>query len=471
VFTLDDLLEGTHGELVSGSPEATFRAISIDSRTTAEGDLFVAFRGQAHDGHHFVAHALERGAAGALVEILPSSQPWASSAQPHPPIVLCRGTAEALADLARYWRQRHDLTVVGVTGSVGKTTTKEMIASLLGSRMTVLRSPANYNTEIGLPMTMMQLEPCHRAAVLEMGMHRLGDIRRLAQIAKPQIGVVTNVHPTHLERLGTIARIAQAKRELIEELPTGGFALLNADDPRVSRMRAHAPCAVLTFGMTPSADIWASDVVSRGLGGTEFSVHFAGQQVRSGLSIPGRHVIHAALAAIGVAIQLGMPFSEATARIRGLEISIDGRLQRIPGPNHSTLLNDAYNASPTSMLAALDLLAETEGRHIAVLGDMLELGSFEREGHRIVGRRAARTVDRLIAVGPRSEEIAHAASAAGLSPATIQRFSSPEDAIEAIAREIQPGDVVLIKGSHGVRLDRIVEALRSPDADRTGRPS
>jgi UDP-N-acetylmuramoyl-tripeptide--D-alanyl-D-alanine ligase len=242
MFTLTDVLVATGGQRIAGGDQATFASVANDSRSVSSGDLFVAFRGQTHDGHQYVAQALRAGAAGALVEYVPPGLET-SAGSAGPPIVLCRSTYDALEDLARYWRRRHGTPIVGVTGSVGKTTTKELIAGVLSARFSVLRSQANYNTEIGLPMTLMQLDAHHGVGVLEMGMYQIGDIRRLARIAEPQVGIVTVVHPNHLERLGTIERIALAKRELIEELPASGLALLNADDERVRAMAEFSPWA------------------------------------------------------------------------------------------------------------------------------------------------------------------------------------------------------------------------------------
>jgi UDP-N-acetylmuramoyl-tripeptide--D-alanyl-D-alanine ligase len=461
MFTLADLLEGTGGALVAGRGTAELRAISIDSRTTVAGDLFVAFRGERQDGHQYVADALSRGAAGALVERTPEGEDWGVTTESGPPIVRCANTGEALEQLARWWRRKHNVTVVGVTGSVGKTSTKEIIASLLSQRWSVLRSQANYNTEIGLPITLMQLEPNQRHAVLEMGMHDIGDIERLASIAEPRVGVVTNVHPVHLERLGTIERIAQAKSELVQALPPDGLAVLNADDERVRAMAALARGSTVTYGLSERADIRASDIASQGLRGTRFTVHHRGSSRSAMLSMPGAHFVHAALAGIAVATWLGMGFEEATDGLAFVEATVEGRLHPVEGTNGITLLDDAYNASPASTIAALNVLAETNGRRVAVLGDMFELGSFEREGHRSVGHRAGEVVDWLVTVGSRAREIASEARAAGLAAASIDSFDDADAALAALHSGLREGDVVLVKASHGMRLDRIVDRLRA----------
>jgi UDP-N-acetylmuramoyl-tripeptide--D-alanyl-D-alanine ligase len=461
MFTLTDLLSATGGQLVGGDRQATFQAISIDSRTTHPGDLFVAFKGEVQDGHEYVTHALSQGAAGALVDHAPSDAPWLSRTEAGPAVVRVPNTGLALENLARSWRRSHAATVVAVTGSVGKTSTKEIISSLLGQRWPVLRSQANYNTEIGLPMTLMQLDDSHRVAVLEMGMHDVGEIRRLARIAEPNIGVVTNVHLIHLERLGTLARIREAKSELVQELPASGLALLNADDANVRSMAGLCAGGVLTFGLAADSDVRALDVESQGLEGTRFTVNAGGERRRTLLPMPGQHFVPAALAAVAVATRLGMDFSDAVDGLERVWPTVSGRLHPLPGVQGSTLLDDAYNASPASVVAALDVLAEMPGRRIAVLGDMFELGAFEEEGHRIVGQRAATAADWLVALGPRARTIAREAAARGLATSAITQLDDLDEAITLLRSRLIAGDAVLVKASHGMGFARIVDALRA----------
>ena len=458
MFTLDDVLAGTRGRLIAGNRNAAFRAVAIDSRRAGLGDLFVAFRGQEHDGHDFVLDALTRGAAGALVEHVLEGQPWGSPAWTGQPVILATSTLQGLQDLARYWRCRHDCIVVGVTGSVGKTTTKDVIAGLLAQHMPVLRTPANLNTDIGVPLTLMQLEPSHRAAVLEMGMNDLGEIRLLARLALPSIGVVTNIQPSHLERLGTMDRIAEAKSELVQELPAAGLAVLNADDERVRHMAGKGRADVVLYGLAPEAAVAATDIESHGLGGIEFTVRYAQHQLRARMGLVGKHSVYAALAAVAVALRVGMSFEEAVGGLMRVENGI--RLAAVRGIRGSTILDDTYNASPASTLAALNLLAEMEGRRVAVLGDMLELGSFEGEGHRIVGRRAAGVADWLITVGARARTIAEEARTAGMHADAVESFDRNREVIHRLERGLRPGDFVLVKGSHSVELDEVVDAIR-----------
>ncbi|MPZ14068.1 MAG: UDP-N-acetylmuramoyl-tripeptide--D-alanyl-D-alanine ligase [Chloroflexi bacterium] len=458
MFTLRNVLEGTGGRLVGKAASAMFSGVAIDSRTVRQGDLFVAFRGQQHDGHHFVSQAFARGASGALVEWLPDDLPWATPNWDGEPVIVTRSTGQALQDLARYWRCQHNLTVVGVTGSVGKTTTKELIASVLAERFSVVRSSANLNTEIGLPMALMQVDDSHQVAVLEMAMHDVGEIRRLARIAVPDVGVVTNVKHTHLERLGSLQRVADAKSEIIEELKPSGVAVLNADDERVRAMGSRAAGGVCLYGMASDADPRALAIRSNGLRGIEFDVVHRGQRLHATMRAAGAHLVHAALAALAVALSMGMSIEDAVAALE--VVDPDLRLSVVAGFAGSTVLDDSYNASPTSVLAALDLLAEMEGRRVAVLGDMLELGSFEEEGHRLVGQRAAEVVHWLVTVGKRAQVIAQEARASGLPPEAVESADRNDEVIARLQSGLRRDDFVLIKGSRGMRLDEVANAIR-----------
>lgn len=460
VFSLADLLAATGGYLVAGSGPASFSGVSIDSRTTSPGDLFVALPGQNTHGHGFVSGALSCGAGGALVEALPAGTSWTSPSWDAQPIVLVEKTTDALLDLARWWRRRHQPTLIGVTGSVGKTTAKEAIAGLLSQRFKVVRSRENLNTELGLAISLMQLDSTHEVAVLEMAMHDMGEIRLLAEVALPEVGVVINVLPAHLERLGTIERIAQAKQELVEALPTDGLAILNADDPQVCAMASHSKGATLLIGRSAEADLRAVRVGGLGLDGLDCDFQFRERILSCHLQLRGAHSIYPALAAIGCALHLGMDFNDAVAAMERVETG--PRLAIVSGPDGVTIIDDAYNASPASMVAALDLLEQLDGRRIAVLGDMLELGSFEEEGHRVVGRRASTAAHQLVLVGHRARLIGEEARAQGKPVDAIEYFDEVKQATAWLEQALQPGDNVLIKGSHAMHLERIVDALRRP---------
>ena len=467
MLPIADVLTGTGGRLASGEAIAGFTGVSIDSRTVRPGDLFVALRGARHDGHAFVGEAVARGARGLLVERAPEE---IADSTDGVAVVMVPDTLTALQRLATHWRQRWGGVVVGVTGSVGKTSTKELIASVLGAQRRVLASPGNYNTEVGLPLTLLALEASHQVAVVEMGMYAQGEIRQLARLARPNVGVVTNVGPSHLERLGSLERIAAAKAELVEELPPEGTAVLNADDPRVRAMATRTPARVVLYGVDGGDDgapagerlpggelVRACDVVSHGLDGLSFTLVWKGDRRPVRTALVGRHHVATALAAAGVALALGMSLEQV---VQALGAAPPGsRLRVRQTPRGATVLDDTYNASPASTAAALDVLAEARGRRVAVLGDMFELGSYEEEGHRLVGRRAARTADLLVTVGPRAALIAEEALAGGMPRDAVFSCDAKEAAVQVLRRHLQSGDWVLVKGSRGMRMEEIVQAL------------
>jgi UDP-N-acetylmuramoyl-tripeptide--D-alanyl-D-alanine ligase len=457
------------------------RAISsvvIDSRQASAGALFVALPGERTDGHLFVEDAFRRGALVALVQReveLPSGEGVrrldARGPLPHEALVAAHGpiclrvdnSLAALQRLAGYWRDRHPARVVGVTGSVGKTTTKDLIATVLGRRHQVLCSEGNYNNEIGLPLTLLRLDERHEYVVAEMGMYDLGDIALLARLARPQVGVVTNVHPVHLERARTLERIAQAKAELPAALPPApeGCAVLNHDDPRVRAMAEQTRARVLTYGLQPDADVRATNVRSRGLEGMRFTLGHGKTSRAVALPLLGVHNVYTALAAAAVALAEGLPWSEIVA---GLEApGGPARLIVRHGANGVTLLDDTYNASPASVLAALSVLAEAPGRRVAVLGDMFELGAEEEAGHRAIGRGAASTSQLLVTVGERAQLAAEEARSAGLAPERVLSAPDAGAAIPLLRANLRPGDVVLVKGSRGMHMEVIVDALAAAD--------
>jgi UDP-N-acetylmuramoyl-tripeptide--D-alanyl-D-alanine ligase len=431
-------------------PDVRFRRVVIDSRGAGRGDLFVALRGERGDGHEFVPDAVERGARGVLVRELRQALPSGVA------VFAVPDTLVALQRLAAGRRDRRRAKIIGVTGSVGKTTTKEIAAAVLATRYSVLKNEANYNNEIGLPLTLLELTHRHRRAVLEMGMYAQGEIRALCEIARPEVGVVTNVGPSHLERLGSLEAIAAAKAELPESLPPHGFALFNADDHLVMAMAARTRARTLSYGVSPDADVRASEIASRGLDGVAFRLHWGEESTTAETCLPGRHIVSNALAAAAVGLADGMALSEVAAALATARVPL--RVQVHRGRGGCTILDDTYNASPASMAAALDLLAEIPGRRIAVLGDMAELGAAEREGHLAVGRRAAETADVIHAVGELSGLIAEAAREAGHD--ATYHWSNKEAAAEALAAELGPDDVVLLKASRAVELETLLAVLK-----------
>ena len=424
-----------------------FRHAIVDSRKARRGDLFVAMKGDQVDGHDFVADAAERGAAGAIVE----QRRDVDIAQYVVPSSLA-----ALQDLARQRRlSRPRLKVIAITGSVAKTTTKELVAAVIGTRYPLLKNEGNLNSEIGLPLMLLELTTRHRRAVLEMGMWAIGEIELLCDIAQPEVGIVTNIGPSHMERLGSIEAITDAKAELVEALPEDGVAILNLDDPRVAGMADRTNANVITYGLSRRADVRAESIESHGLAGVSFTLVHGDERAPVYSRLPGRALVHNALAAAAAGIVDEIELNDIATALS--EAQVATRLTSHSGPNGSTILDDTYNASPASMRAALDLLAELPGRKIAVLGDMLELGAAERDGHTEVGQLAAQSADVIIAVGDLGRWIGDAARQAGHDDVRIVMDKS---AIAAtLARELEPGDIVLLKASRGLKLETVRDEL------------
>ncbi|MGH2383994.1 MAG: UDP-N-acetylmuramoyl-tripeptide--D-alanyl-D-alanine ligase [Candidatus Limnocylindria bacterium] len=456
---LEDLLAATRGRLQRPTSVTSIIGASVDSRRVTHRSCYVALTGERVDGHRFVLDALRAGASAALVD-----RPVELPSDVDAAIVIVADPLTALQELAAAWRLRHDVRVVGVTGSTGKTIAKEMVADVLSRTHRTLRNEGNLNSETGLPMTLLRLEPEHEIAVLEMSMYTLGEIARLVEIARPEVGVVLAVHPAHLERTGSIERIAQAKAELPAALPSDGLAVLNADDPRVVAMRELTRAEVRTFGLGPAADVRAVDVVSHGLDGTEFTLTapWGTRRVRS--ATPGRHLVPHALAAAAVAERFAVPLDDVVGALT-TGSRAPHRMSVLEAASGARLVDDTYNASPISMAAALDFLRETPlasgRRRLAVLGDMLELGPDEERLHREIGAQAAGATDGIVAVGDRGRWIAEAARAAGAT--SVVMAIDADEAAAALEREISPGvgDLVLLKASRGIGLDRTVELLRA----------
>jgi len=351
------------------------------------------------------------------------------------------------------------LRVIGVTGSVGKSTTKELIAKVLERRYRTLKNPGNLNNEIGLPLTILKLSAGHQRAVLEMGFYTPGEIAFLCDIARPHVGVITNVGTVHAERAGSQEAIARGKAELVQSLPPGpeGVAVLNFDDPWVRQMAENTRASVLFYGLDPQADLWADYVEGLGLEGVRLRLHYGEETIHLRVPLIGRHSVHTVLRAAAVGLAEGLTWQEIVNGLRTGHAQL--RLVAVRTQNGALLLDDTYNASPESTLAALNLLEELGGRKVAVLGDMLELGPYEIRGHEMVGVRAAEVVDELVTVGDLAFIIAGAALRAGLNPGSVIQLESVQDAIDYLKPRLSKDDVALVKGSHGMRMDRIVAAL------------
>jgi UDP-N-acetylmuramoyl-tripeptide--D-alanyl-D-alanine ligase len=441
-------------------PLARVAGISIDSRSIRAGELFFAIHGPRHDGHTFVDGALARGA---LAVVVARERMGGFPAATREKLLGVADTTAALGELARAVRRRWGRRVAGITGSVGKTTTKEILAALLGARFRVLKSEGNLNNEYGLPLMLSQLEETHEAAVLEMGMSRAGELARLAKIAEPDVAVVTRVAPVHLEFFSSLDEIAAAKRELIEGL-TGkeSVAVLNADDPFVAGFRTAAPGRVVTFGAASPADFRAEAIEDHGALGSAFQFVSPTERARLEIPLAGRHAVTNALAALAAASVWGVGAAEAKrvfpqlrpARMRGEVLRFDDGF---------ALINDCYNSSPVALAAMIDLLASTPGyrRRILAAGEMLELGNTSPMLHREAGRLAAGTgkIDWIVGVQGNAQEIVLGAIAEGHSEKQARFFPSSEEAAKFIPGLVQPGDLLLVKGSRGVKMERIVEAL------------
>jgi UDP-N-acetylmuramoyl-tripeptide--D-alanyl-D-alanine ligase len=453
-------------------PLARLAGISINSRTVARGELFVAIHGPRHDGHSYVLAALEAGALAAVV----AADRRSGYAEPvRSKLFAVPDTLAALQDLAQAVRTRWGRRLAAVTGSAGKTTTKEILAALLASRFRVLKSEGNLNNEYGLPLQLLRLEEADEAAVVELGMSHAGELKRLAEIARPDVGVVTRVAPVHLEFFASVEEIALAKRELIEGLVgRESVAVLNVDDPLVARFAQVAPGRVVTFGVTGRADFSAENIQDRGLNGTEFD--FLGPQGRARLSLPlaGRHNISNALAALAAASVWGVGAAEAREIFPKLEATgMRGRVLQFDAG--FTVINDCYNSNPVALAAMVGLLTSTPaaGRHILAAGEMLELGPASAELHREAGRAAAATgkLDWIIGVQGDAENMVRGAVEAGHPAARTKFCASSAEAGAFLEKLVERGDVLLVKGSRGVKMERIVEALDSRFARAQAEPS
>jgi UDP-N-acetylmuramoyl-tripeptide--D-alanyl-D-alanine ligase len=469
MLTIAELFEALTGTRPTGSEIVITDAV-VDSRRAIPGALFVAIPGEFADGHDFVQHAIENGAVAALIEHdiqidvptfdLRAGAPVPSLVEiPEPLCLRVDNTVLALQQIARHWRRKLNLTVVGITGSVGKSTTKEVIAGMLRQRYRTLKNSGNFNNEIGLPLTVLRLGEGYEYAVLEMGFYVLGEISLLCDIALPSIGVVSNVGTVHAERAGSQETIARGKAELVQSLPKDGVAVLNHDDPWVRQMADQTQAAVFWYGLTPEADLWADEIIGMGLEGVRFRLHYQGEAHPIHIPMIGRHSVQTALRAAAVGLLAGLNWQEIQDGLLASHTQL--RLVAVRTRHGALILDDTYNATPESTLAALNLLSELDGRRIAVLGDMLELGQYERQGHEVVGQRAAEVVNQLVTVGERARIIADTAQQSGLPQRRIMQLPDAEGAIKYLQGQLSKNDVVLVKGSRSMRMENIVGALEA----------
>jgi len=471
MLTLADVIEALTQSRPAMKPVFITEA-AIDSRQVIPGGMFVALQGERVDGHSFIGQVFKGGVVVALIEHevagdfttldLRNGLPAVDFATLQPPVcLLVASSLTALQQLAAFWRRKLDLRVIGITGSIGKSTTKEAIAQVLSQRYVTLKSAANLNNEIGLPLNVLRLTAGHQVAVLEMGFYVPGEIAQLCEIALPQVGVLTNIGTVHAERAGSQEVIAQGKGELVEALPAApqGVAILNYDDPYVRPMNERTKARVFYYGLSPEAHLWADEVEGLGLEGIRFRLHYKKESIYLRVPMIGRHSVETALRAAAVGLAENLTWDEI---IRGLQESqAQLRLSAVRTESGALIIDDTYNAAPESTLAALNLLEEMQGRKIAVLGDMLELGQYEKEGHQKVGMRAAQVADVLVTLGLRAHTIAESARKAGMKKATVFEYEETSGIIDWLNTNLAANDAVLIKGSHGLRMDRIVAALEA----------
>lgn len=467
MFNLKDIVSALTGHQISPL-DVRFSGAVIDSRRAIEGSLFIALPGERVNGHDYVQSAFDNGALAALVDrdmagsfnTLDLRKDYFNPDSVTLSLPVCLrvdDTLSALQTFASYWREKHPVRTIGITGSVGKTSTKELTASLLSEKFNVLKNQGNRNNEIGLPLTLLELEDHHNCAVLEMGFYVPGEIRTLCDIARPQIGVITNIGTVHAERAGSQETIARGKAELIESLPPDGIAILNMDDPWVKQMSAKTQAKVFAYGIIEKADLTASAIKTHGLEGLSCTLSYQGQDHAIRSPLLGEFSVYTILRAASVALVEGLDWNTIQ---QGLSVSqVDLRMHHITLANGAVVLDDSYNASPASTIAALKLLKGLQGRRVAILGDMLELGAYEESGHQSVGEYASTAADALILVGERSKITAKAARQNGFPEKHLKWYSDSQQAADATAASIRNGDVVLIKGSNSMRMDRILAAL------------
>ncbi len=456
-FSAAEIVEITGGRLLQGSFSSTFKEISTDSRTIGSGELFLALKGEHFDGHRFVSQAFEKGAHGAIVR---GDFPIDQRRDDKRTIIAVEDPLRSLGDLARSWRIKHRVKIVGVTGSNGKTTTKEMIGSILGTLFNTLKTEGNFNNLVGLPLTLLRLRERDDVAVLEMGTNTRFEIKRLAEISEPDIAVITNVGETHLEGLRSVEEVAEEKGDLFRALRGDGVAVINEDDPRIRRAAGKCKCKKIHFGMTRAADLMARDVSISDAGTVKFRLSNRGGDVDVDLPVYGGFNVYNALAAAGVARALGVGLDVIKTGLEEFE-HLPGRMEVIESDGY-IIVNDTYNSNPNSAEEALRTLVgfEGEGRTIAVLGDMLELGTFTRPAHiRIGGLVSGLGVDYLFTLGENAADFALGASQTGMNEEKIYMETDHQTVVSKLRGIIRKGDRILIKGSRAMRMERIVEEL------------
>ncbi|HOB29912.1 MAG TPA: UDP-N-acetylmuramoyl-tripeptide--D-alanyl-D-alanine ligase [Bacillota bacterium] len=455
LYTLCQIAQIVDGDLLQGNPLVQAHSVAIDSRTDVTGSLFCAIVGERADGHDFVDVAEAKGAVGALV------QKPVTVSDPEFGVILVESTTDALGLLASDYLSRTGVDVIGITGSVGKTSTKDLVSAVLNQRFKTYKNPGNLNSHIGLPLAVLQMEPGYRYAVLEMAMRAEGEIRYLSRIAKPKMGVLTDISESHIGVVGSLKKIGLSKAELLESLPEDGIAFLCWDSEYVRKFSSFARCPIVTYGFHEEADCRAYDIKKVDETGYEFKVDYFGSKNQFTLYMPGVHQVQNSLAAISVGFQLGLSADEIQAGLSN--VSLSPMRQEVTKTRNLTIINDAYNASVKSMKAALDLLSEIgDGRKVAILGDMLEMGEYAPQAHFEVGRYAKTKADVLIAIGSLSVHTKRGWDQTEYPEGERLSFwfEDKEKAIDCLPRLLQSMDVCLVKASRGMEFESVVMFLR-----------
>jgi len=461
ILTLEEVLKATGGKLLQGERNTFFQGISTDSRTLSEGELFIALKGDRFDGHHFTLEVLEKKAGGVVIEEdRVGDIRW--NGYRSRAVIAVKDTLSALGDLAHDWRRKYRTPVVALTGSNGKTTTKEMIAACLETTFPVLKTKGNLNNLIGLPITLLALTERERVVVLEMGMNVPGEIRRLTEIAQPDIGLITNIQRVHLEGMGSLEKLKEEKGELFRRMRRDGTILVNQDDPLVIDLANHYVGQKITYGIECPAEVMAKEIKLKGAEGTSFTLILEHEVMEIHLRLLGRHFVPNALSAMAVACLFGVEVNQAKEALEHFQ-PFPMRMEVIPLKGGKTLINDTYNANPYSMELALETLVEAkgEGKAIAVLGDMLELGNFTREAHEQLGEKVSKlSIDFLLALGEEAPVVVESAIRHGFPAERGRVVESHSEAISLVRKMIQNGDWILVKGSRRMAMEKIVEGLQ-----------
>lgn len=455
-FTLTQVMQATNAVLKKITSASIFGGVTTDTRKVEEGMLFVALKGEKFDGHDFIAEAAKKGAIGAIVN---KDYDVSRLEDVEIDILAVNDTLKAYQDLAKLWRSKFSIPVIGITGSNGKTTTKDLTAAVLSGKWNVLKTQANFNNEIGLPMTLLQLNKSYDAAVVEMGMRGLGQIKLLTDIAKPTIGVITNVGETHMELLGSIENIAKAKSEMAQAIEIDGKVVLNADDEHVAKMHEVTKARPIYFGINHAADVKAFNVKTVGEGKTEFDAFIGENMAHFTLNMLGIHNVYNCLAALAVGYACGLTIEEMQKGLASFKpTAMRFEYKKVGDFN---VINDAYNASPMSTKAALSNLAKvTDGRKILVMGDMFELGSVEVKAHEDIAVQAKEAgVSIIVTRGTLTQNTARKAREIGIPE--VYECANHEEAVATLKKVLQKDDTVLFKGSHGMHMEKIIELLEN----------